>query len=83
MGVPKASKIPKTCYIYAIVMKFAEFIPRVKKIQKYVNNFTHPLGSADNSISLQEISVTSRKTVKLHFDNFFVDSLCLGLSRLL
>lgn len=62
MGVPKASKVPKTCYIYAIVMKFAEFIPRVKKIQKYVNNFTHPLGSADNSISLQEISVTSRKT---------------------
>ena len=43
MGVPKAPKIPKTCYIYATVMKFGEFIPHLKKIQIYVNNLTRPL----------------------------------------
>ena len=48
-------------------MEFGKIIPKVEKMQKYINSTNHPLSSADSSVFHQKlesivISVTKIKT---------------------
>ena len=46
----KRPPLSKICHTYPTVMKLGTLILYLNKIQKYINNVTHPLSSADISI---------------------------------
>ena len=48
--------LPKICHTYPTMMKLDTVIPYLKKVQKYMNQVTHPLNSADISIFSPETS---------------------------
>ena len=55
-GMAKNPILHKICQPYPTMMKLGTLILYLSKIQKYVNYVTYPLGSADISIFLLEIS---------------------------
>ena len=46
---------PKFCGTYPTMMELGSVIPYLTKIQKYINDLTHPLSSADIIIFSREI----------------------------
>ena len=48
--------LPKICHTYPTMMELGTVIPYSKKIQKNMNDVTHPLSSADIGIFSLEIS---------------------------
>ena len=46
----KKAPVPKICHTYPTVMKLGTVIPYLKKIEKYKNDVTHSLSSAEISI---------------------------------
>ena len=72
-GVQKVLLL-KICHTYPTMMKLGAVVPHLKKIQKYMNHVTQPLGSAVISMFSPEIikfGYAKKKRYWLHFDTQF------------
>ena len=65
-GVAKKEPLFKLCHTYPNMMKLDTVIPYLKKIQKYINQVTHSLSSADINIFSLEISKFSYVKKYIH-----------------
>ena len=79
----KTPPLPKICHTYPTIMKLGTVMRYLKKIQKHINHATHPLSSADISISHRKsaIFIISRNTdidcILVHNLSFFKPFLSL------
>ena len=71
----KRSSLPKICHTYPTMMKLGSVIPYLKNFQKLYESRDTPLGSADISIVLPEISkfcYIKKYRYRIHLDTYFL-----------